>query len=40
MFQPITIFTASSKQIKYEKASLFESKTAERASMTSFIVQR
>ena len=40
MFRPITIFTASSKQIKCdEKAGLFESKTAERASMTSFIVQ-
>ena len=39
MFRPITIFTSRSKQIKYEKAGLFESKTAERASMTSFIVQ-
>ena len=39
MFRPITIFTSSSKQIKYEKAGLSESKTAERASITSFIVQ-
>ena len=36
MFRPITIFTSSSKQIKYEKAGLSESKTAERASITSF----
>ena len=35
MFRPITIFTLSSKQIKYEKAGLSESKTAERASITS-----
>ena len=39
MFRPITIFTSSSKQIKYEKVGLSESKTAERASITSFIVQ-
>ena len=39
MFRPITIFTPSSKQIKYEKAGLSESKTAERASITSIIVQ-
>ena len=35
MFRPITIFTSSSKQIKYEKGGLSESKTAERASITS-----
>ena len=39
MFLSITIFTSSSKQIKYEKAGLSESKTAERANITSFIVQ-
>ena len=35
MFRPITIFTSSSKQIKYEKAGLSEFKTAEKASITS-----
>lgn len=35
MFRPITTFNSSSKQIKYEKAGLSQSKTAERASITS-----
>ena len=39
MFRPITIFTSSSKQIEYEKVGFSESKTAERTSITSFIVQ-